>query len=869
MATSKKYTYIITTVLLISALFAVLFCFGGVVRPLAEVAPTSIELTPIEADGEEISYYYFDEPNSVYADSIGILVAGGSGIYSISSEKEITSHIADNADKVYRHIEHGEHSEYVIALRGGVIFTIYGEERYEYEGANNIVDFDVENDVLYALTPTSIFTLKLGETSFNNQAENYIILTSGLHAKMSATSITVLNGTPYISVNSSFGNRQDICSIGVDGTLDTVLMQSDNILDLTSDDNANVIYALTRDELVQYSVPSGVGLEKTVSVDGTQFSSVYAFNGNVYALDTLNGLHKLSSDLSTDKTLIASASTERGFFNMPSGGTLKSSTLYIADTMNGRIAIYKGDDVEYSARRFANPVSVACDSAGTVYVAYGYNKIGMFENGDFSANTEKTISSLEFGIIKQIAVDYDKSLYVLSNTGVWKIEQNSSPALIDGNRYKTIALSVGRYGLFALGDTSVLRYNGEQFEEYCTAPAEAFSIAVDIDQNVFMLTSSNVVRYDSANKSTIELGLKQSGETYTLGGNGGQVLLCTVENNYVSYGDVIIVDTYRHRAFKVDSKSGEASSLFVKLIDEEYKVPDAVNDSKPAYYGEEIIRTVLRNTEVYSKPMETPSVYTITAGRKVIVPEYELEETREYSLILIDDLENGKLIQGYVFKDALSDPLSYSDPPSEIGSVEAEATPIYKWPSRYAKTVNGYSAVDKNSKYTMLDFVESYRDDYGNCWYRIELANGCEGYILANNFSVNSHELVFINPAYNAEIISYKGSTFAPIYSLEDGKYVEIAHLPTGTEVEVVGAFDSSERYTKIKFIDPEHKELGTLTGYVETVYIQYNGFNIVLIVAVLVIVITVILASIIIYRVMRNKKKRLSADNDGNDKEE
>lgn len=78
--------------------------------------------------------------------------------------------------------------------------------------------------------------------------------------------------------------------------------------------------------------------------------------------------------------------------------------------------------------------------------------------------------------------------------------------------------------------------------------------------------------------------------------------------------------------------------------------------------------------------------------------------------------------------------------------------------------------------------------------------------------------------------------------------------------MEIVGAFDSSKRYTQVKYVDAER---GTLTCYVETVYIEYEGINIVLIVAVIVIVVTVLLAAIIICRVMRNKKKRLEPDDE------
>ena len=160
----------------------------------------------------------------------------------------------------------------------------------------------------------------------------------------------------------------------------------------------------------------------------------------------------------------------------------------------------------------------------------------------------------------------------------------------------------------------------------------------------------------------------------------------------------------------------------------------------------------------------------------------------------------------------------------------------------------------------MLDFVDAYRDDYDNLWYRVSINEAYEGYILAANLSLNGYEPNFIRPAYNAEIISYNGSEVAQTYAKdENGEYTPLAAvLPTGTKVEVVGTFDTSLPYTQIKYLDPD---FGTLTCYVQTVYIDYGGVNIVLIVAVVVIIVTVILAALIIWRQVAAKNKMQSEE--------
>ena len=120
---------------------------------------------------------------------------------------------------------------------------------------------------------------------------------------------------------------------------------------------------------------------------------------------------------------------------------------------------------------------------------------------------------------------------------------------------------------------------------------------------------------------------------------------------------------------------------------------------------------------------------------------------------------------------------------------------------------------------------------------------------------------MFIRPAYNAEIISYEESEYAQAYKLENGEYIPLeVTLDTGTKVEVVGVYDTSLEYTEVKYLDGK---LGTLTCYVKTVYLKYNGVNIVPIVATAVIIITVALAAIIIGRVVYVKKKRLITPTD------
>lgn len=835
----------------------VVFALAALLTPTPSAHAESvgaISLTPIKTDNADVKYYCFENPLSVFADGAGIVVACENGFYNVSGETEVTQKRDIPADKVYRHLEHGEHSEYIIVLSGGRITLYCGDAEGVVLSASDgpldgIADFAVYGDTLYAVSGGSLISALLGAESFDASVA-VTALHSPRYNDVRASHVATVNGTVYVVTQSAFGSRNDVCFVSDGGELMTALLQSDGVLSMTADNAA--LYTLTRDAVIKYSVAASGGLIKKSDALGAEFIDIYTYGGNVYALDSLNALHRLSGELSSDTVLLASSSDVKGYFNMPSDIAVKNSTIYVADTLNDRIAIY-GDSIEYTEREFINPVSVYRDSASNVYVAYEYNKIGIFAGGDFSEENERTVFAPELGYIVQIAVDAEKTIYILSSTGLWTLENSASrPVLSDATRYKAITLGVGRNGLYALSDEAVYKLDGGGKTKACDAPDTAVSIAADLDGSVYILTRNSILCVKS--DRTEEYSLSVGGEPYTLGGGLGRIVLCTVHNAYASHGDVLIADGYKHRIFKADG-----TALGVTLIDENYVVPDVANSSDPAFYGDGLIRTATRNTEVFARPMESEPIYTIARGRNVIVPVYTLEETLEYSLVLIDDTERGRLVQGYVFRDSLSAPLPYVAPPAAVGTVFNSATPIYKFPSRHSRPVRGYSAVDDNTKLDMLDFVEAFRDDYNNLWYRVKLGADAEGFILAVNLSISNYEPVFIRPAYNAEIISYKNSEFAVGYELSaDGKYTEITALPVGTQVEVVGAFDSSKEYTEVKFTDGER---GTMSCYVKTVYIRYNGVNIVLLVAIIVIMITVILASIIVARVMRNKKQNLVDD--------
>lgn len=883
MSALEKFTYSIITAVLVFLAAVVALPFGA----RAEDS-FSCELSEIRTEAIDAAYYCFDTPIAVYADDSAILVSGKNALYSVVNDTEFGKTVITEknavADKLCRIVLPADATEYRVALHNGKIGVYLTDNTLEYwDMSVEIADFVIAGSTIYALTETQIIYAPLVATGIDSEKAITVALTSNKHSEIAASRIASMGGKLYITLRAAFGTKQDVCSLDIAtlkksgaGALSVVLTQSNIVLSMSTNTETNVLYALTRGELAAYAPSVGGELIKSHGTSGSELIDIYAFGSHVYALDTLNGLRDYSVDLSAYKLVAASAGAAAGFFNTPSGISVNNSTIYIADTENNRIAAYTRKGTTYLNRKFNRPVSAVADSAGNLYVAYDGNKVGIFKSKSYAVEDEITVTNTNIGKIKQLAIDAEKNLFVLADSGLWRVGQDYSVKRLNETKYDAITLSLGRNKLYVLSGNVVicLDKNGAETQRIFNIGENAISFAVDLNDTVFALYRDKLARFDT-NGATVEYGLKLNGNAYTLGERSGQIALgffetglpdelADTENTGVT-NYLVILDSYRHRALKA---SGDA--IGARFVDFSYAAPDIIANgatiAQTANMPQSgIICTARYDTPLYPYPLAAKSSYGIVAGRNVIVPdcavvapEYDPTETPEFVLVLIDDTVTNTLKQGFVYRDALTSPLTYSRPPSEICTITGElGAKLYKWPSRNSAAIDGYAEVEKGKKFKMLDFVNPFRDDYGFYWYRVSIADiGCEGYVTAVNVTTVDYRPTNIMPEYNAEIISHDGSTAAATYTTDaDGKYsaTDIT-LKTGTKVEVVGIFDSSERFTKIKFLDG--KTHATLTCYVETVYLKYSGINIVLLVALLVILITTLFAIIIICKVYGAQRK-------------
>ena len=159
----------------------------------------------------------------------------------------------------------------------------------------------------------------------------------------------------------------------------------------------------------------------------------------------------------------------------------------------------------------------------------------------------------------------------------------------------------------------------------------------------------------------------------------------------------------------------------------------------------------------------------------------------------------------------------------------------------------------KGTELTLLPFAD-YESSSGE-WYKAMDGDGKVGFVLASTVSVRGFIPDGIRPQYNGEIISYKNSVGAEVFIKTDNgmQKVEGLFLPVGTKVQVLEPFDSSEKYSKVIFYD---EELGSFEAFVKTVYLDYNGFSLVQVIAIVIIVVTVILLTVLLVRIHQKHRK-------------
>lgn len=860
--------------------------------PSAVAAPVSThqtygELMHIVRPDTECTYRYFDYPTAVFAENDTVVVADGTTPYAFTSHGTalpLEKEIPQNTTKMT--VYGGKY----VTLSDGMLY-VENPDSKAYEEIGRAVDYVFAGDNrLYFIDGTTQAIRYLDPNV--EAAETQTFATNGKLPKH----ITADKTGIYISCASSYDVYCDdvtyypLTPDGL-GSGTVCLTKTEEILGMDGL-TAGGIACFTRDTVATFA-PISTSTRRLKQTHEYACSDVKAIStdGNaVYGLSTAKSVFRIDADFHARTEILASAHDADGFFRSNAGIATRKQHIAIADERNNRVQIFDAKGGVQSIRDLRNPKAVAIDYLGNYYIAHDGNKIDMYNDDLVYVNrTAEFAADVQ---ITDLKIDSDNNLYALDVDGsVYAVTDKLTCIAQDA---VAIATAQNHKALFiATSERRMTEFDADASDPQ-DALSEMFAFGADIvdfctDHNTdfYLLTSNgSIVKYSHNNNGNY----KAEGTPVVTFVYATRIAMNTVAASSLSltYGDLLVSDTGAHAVWAVSGAEFFVNHGFFDPTpgedeqDAEFKDPVEVHPENPSTPSHSLIFRA-HECDVYKHDAEIETIAALPEGMRVIVPQYN--PSAKFTRIIADNLSDSKgAIVGYVYTALLTEigfnENGYTGKQHPVSAYTiAPNVSIYKYPSRSLPALLTFE--DKTVPLTVCDFV-THDDANGNplygyvdnfvkskIWYRVQYTHGgvtYEGYVQNDFISMRGDAQAYdrnVYPRVNAKIISkdknnkelpawlYEKDEKGEIVPIEDSFYKP---LEVGTGVEVVGAFDSSEKYTKIRYY---HDGFGTVEVYVETANLRYDGINKVMIVAIVLIILTVILGIVLIVRFLHGKRNR------------
>lgn len=845
----------------------VLLAFAGLlgaVVPVYADTDLSVKAEIIKPKTNE-SYFFFMSPSAIFADGEKISVNHSESViesFSLSDGSSLpATSIFSKADKIARW------ENMLITLESGNI-NWYNNNILSGTINGQFIDFCVFKSTLYLITSSSVYGYNLTQAGIEISPVLEKDLGDGLEGICAG-----LDGLYITSVSTSNGNKHDISIFTpLDGLYSRNILQLNKVLDMETLPQSNTLVALFRGNLSLFNLVNGK-LLLYKSINEYSALDISVNTSFIYALTEENSVVTYTHDLSQKITRIASEESVNGFYSRPNALSTRKGNLYISDYGNNRVIVQSGSEYKKIDYNFSAPSALAVDHIGTLTVAHSVNRLASFDSSLNIIEDNKVEIEGENVSIADIKVTSSGDLYILDSSGAlfYSVKGNMNFVKVS-SQISHISQAIDRPYIYAIKGDKVIKIQAEIQTELDINAAFADDFCIDNDESVYFLKKGRVFKNTLKDGAYIESGDYNYQTGFSISGGASKLLISSVEiaPANISYGDLIIADTARHCIKKIDK------SVFSVAIDTG-GTPPVIGGETPDSSSEtdRIIRTLTSDCEVYATQGEVTIIATLKKGFKVIVPNFD--EASAFSMIVADFLTTdpskvNTVIVGYVYNEFLSPPLEYTSNHEESCRIWLINVPIFKYPSRHAPMLENFDKIQKGETLKIMDFVfekdgrneiYGYVDNYPSpiTWYRVQFGESNEyvGYVMKDGVSVRgANPDVSIRPQINAVIISLdkvNDQMPAATYILENGEYFPLndAPLAVGTKVEVVGAYDTSIEYTKIKY----YNGYGTIECYVKTANLLYQGVNVVQVMAIILISITLVLALIIVIRMIILKRRQ------------
>lgn len=823
-------------------------------------------------------YRYFTYPTALFADGNGFTVADGKTVYTFDTDgKELSATelgATDEFGDIDRIVPYNPNDNSFILLADGKLYQ--GGKTLDPVGNTDTYysDFALINTTVYAIADRDIYPISI-DPDENPAAPSAVYTHDNDIQKIAADGngiyFTVAN--PYNRYQSDIFyvtfNELNNASDEETPTAYEYYSASDEIVSLEARENG--VITLTRDKITAYTL-TGTETAYAALIEEYDFTckdgvTISANGDTVYGISQEKSVFVVENY--TKRTeILASAHDDLGFYRANAGLASRKQMIAVADERNNRVQILREDGIDTIA--VTRPKAVTIDYESNIYVAHD-NRIDVY-NGEILM---RTLTAPTKGItFTALQIDSYNNIYALgSNKQVYYFAAGSQNFDTTGMPSKVIALSVSLRDdtLFvATADNKIAIVHNNEITDVITSDYEIVDICADLNNSIYALVKNE-------GNTVITKFHKQEDETYANASqspigqtfvNATKLVMNTVtwdENAHLaggvtlSYGDLLVSDTGAH-AVKV------LNGVLMKVNEDFEQQPATDIDSiewDTAQGANNIIWTVAA-CDVYEQAAEIHRVTGLRNDMRVIIPHYD--ESQPFQLIIADNLGgiNEPPVVGYVRNVFIKERLPYAPSPSQTCYSYIDKISVYKFPTFNSPKLT--NSLERNTQFVLLSFVFTdnvygYTDNLTSptVWYRVRYTDDetvCEGYVPCDSISMRGENPDDRNiyPRCNAKVIKT-----ATLYEKIDGEMVEVTDVPflpleVGTEVEVVGAFDSSEKYTLIKYY---HQGIGTVEFYVLTKTLKYRGVNKVTVIAIVLIILTVILAAILIARFIYVKRTR------------
>lgn len=604
----------------------------------------------------------------------------------------------------------------------------------------NAVDFCLTDNALFVASEEAVSEIALSDGSVTLYK-----------TEQSITSLATSNGNVYFAVKGDVFGYSNIYE----------LKDSPEVV---FDYCKNLEYLIDGDVLTYYGTGRAVvpATGNTTVFPGDE--SHVALRGDIFYYVTYSGELFTLRDGEANM-MFGCIGKDDGHFAFPGSTYTDFGKLFVLDYANDRIAMLENEYEYIDVRR---PSAITSDYSGNLYIK---GKDGLFK---YNMST-KDVSNLSCTLssISQMAYS-DGCVYLLSGGKVYSYADEAAEYICQAQKIRAEYFSgdmfiMNERGIYSMTD-QVLIVNQQDMIDFDIAP----------DRSFYVIRDGMLENYSSKGELLYSTEVDDKATA---------VSISVVSNEFVSFGDIIITCTDKHKVYTVTPQK-------VASIPE----PDLQYTDTNS-----ILRLSTGDTYIYENPCSIKKICKVNTGSTLIVGKYDLYETNRMSYVLYEEFSGLK--SGYIYKGFLSEPIEEKNPEYTKGTTLYENTAVYRFPSAQSEKL--IESAGKNAEVAILPFCDySYE---GISWYKVRY-NNKTGFIAKDMLTTNKIISGDERPQYNAKL-NHSSSVY--ILSLSAGEYIDTGiTLETGTDVEVIGIFDQNTQYTQIKYFDQKE---GVQTGYILT----------------------------------------------------